>query len=63
MSLKLRADAADGRPLVDQVYRAEQRVADGSLAASVAALGVAIDDIFARFQADLMQHAGHADAP
>lgn len=62
VSLKLRADDIEGQPLVDAVYRAEQAAADASLTATVNAMGAAIDDIFTRFQADLMQAAGHADA-
>ncbi|MCK9537691.1 ABC-type transport auxiliary lipoprotein family protein [Dokdonella sp.] len=63
VALKLRVDAADRRPLVDQVYRAEVRATDGSLGATVAAMGTAIDELFARFQADLVRHADQADAP
>lgn len=59
VALKLRADGPDGLPLVEQIYRAEKRAADGSVGAFTEALGAGIDEVFAAFQADL-EHSGMA---
>ena len=62
VALKLRAAGRDGVPLVDEYYRAE-KPADGSeLNATVAAYGAALDEIFARFYADLRKHGTTAHA-
>ena len=62
VALKLRADARDGTPLLDDYYRAEQPAAGDGLKATVVAYGAALDTIFARFQADLGERgaSGHA---
>lgn len=59
--LKLRALAPDGKVLVDEVYRDEE-AAGSSIRAVVDAYGIAIDRIFARFQADLRARHGAGDA-
>ena len=53
VALKLRADAPDGTPLVDDIYRAERDVDGGALKATVDAYGTALDEVFATFRADL----------
>ena len=53
VSLKLRADAPDGTPLVDELYHDEETVAATDLKASVDAYGAVLDRLFARFYADL----------
>jgi ABC-type uncharacterized transport system auxiliary subunit len=53
VALKLRADAVDGRPLIDDYYRAEAPAADATIQATVDAYGAALDTIFTRFDADL----------
>ncbi len=58
VALKLRADARDGTPLVDDYYRAEQAATDAGMKATVDAYGGALDSIYARFQADLRKHGG-----
>jgi ABC-type uncharacterized transport system auxiliary subunit len=62
VALKLRADAVDGTPLIDDYYRADVAATDASLKATVDAYGAAIDTIFARFQTDLRAHGGQPDA-
>jgi uncharacterized lipoprotein YmbA len=62
VALKLRADAPDGTPLVDEYYRAEVAAEGAGLDATVAAYGRALDTLFARFAADL-RTAGTAHAP
>lgn len=58
VALKLRADARDGTPLVDDYYRAEQATADPGMKATVDAYGRALDSIYVRFQDDLRKHGG-----
>jgi ABC-type uncharacterized transport system auxiliary subunit len=53
VALKLRADRADGTPIVDDYYRAEVPAADGALKSTVEAYGKALDAAFAKFDADL----------
>lgn len=60
--LKLRADAPDGTPLVDEFYRDEEAVATADLNASVDAYGVVLDRLFARFYADLRKHGDTTNA-
>lgn len=54
--LKLRAEAGDGATLVDAVYRDAQPADTVELKSSVDAFGAAIDRIFARFHAELVEH-------
>jgi len=58
VALKLRADARDGTPLVDDYYRAEQAAADPGMKGTVDAYGHALDSIYARFQDDLRKLGG-----
>jgi uncharacterized lipoprotein YmbA len=62
VALKLRADARDGMPLVDDYYRAEAPAADASMKTTVAAYGSALDSIYAQFQADLRKRHGGVHA-
>lgn len=63
VSLRLRVSSRDGRlPLVDGEYAASSAAGDDSLAASVAALGVATDQALDRFLSDL-DRALAAEAP
>lgn len=62
VALKLRADARDGLPLVDEYYRAEKSATGNDLAATVTAYGAALDEIFARFYADLSRRGAPAHA-
>ena len=61
VALKLRADGRDGRPLVDDYYRAEQAAAGNDIKSTVDAYGAALDRIYAQFHADLHRRgdAGH----
>lgn len=58
--LKLRADRADGSPLIDELYATHEVAADARLASTVEAYGIAIDRLLAEFQADLLAR-GSAD--
>ena len=53
VALKLRADDADGVPLLDDYYRAELPTEGNDLKATVDAYGAAFDRVFAEFYADL----------
>jgi ABC-type uncharacterized transport system auxiliary subunit len=55
VALKLRADALDGRPIVDDYYRAEEAAAGNDIRSTVDAYGAALDRIYAQFHADLRQ--------
>ena len=62
VELKLRADDANGTPIIDDYYRAELPAAGSDLKATVDAYGAALDQIFGEFYADLKKqsqtHAG-----
>lgn len=62
VALKLRADHADGIPMIDEIYRADAVAQGRSLGASTDALGAAIDQVFAEFHADLVQQREPVDA-
>jgi uncharacterized lipoprotein YmbA len=53
VALKLRADDANGTPIIDDYYHAELPAARGDLKATVDAYGAALDQIYAKFYADL----------
>ncbi|HEU4665576.1 MAG TPA: ABC-type transport auxiliary lipoprotein family protein [Dokdonella sp.] len=58
VALKLRADGGDGRPIVDDYYRADEAVAGNDIRSTVDAYGAALDRIYAQFHADLRQRGG-----
>lgn len=58
VSLKMRADAADGTPLVDQIYRTREPAAANGLSSTIQAYGTAIDRLLGEFQTDLARHGG-----
>ena len=62
VAIKLRADAPAGVPLVDRIYRAEHPATDAGIGAYTEALGTAIDEVFAAFQADLERSGASARA-
>lgn len=62
VALKLRANAVDGQPLIDDYYRAEAPAADATIQATVDAYGAALDTIFTRFDADLRTRGSAARA-
>ena len=62
VALKLRADAPDGRPMIDEFYRAEVPAAAVELKATVDAYGAALDQIYAQFYGDLRKHGDRANA-
>lgn len=62
VALKLRADAPDGQPLLDEYYRAELPASGTTVKATVDAYGAALDQIYAQFYADLRKHGDRANA-
>jgi len=62
VALKLRADAPDGRPMIDEFYRAEVPAGGVELKATVDAYGAALDQIYAQFYGDLRKHGDRANA-
>ena len=62
VALKLRADAPDGQPLLDEYYRAELPASGPTVKATVDAYGAALDQIYAQFYADLRKHGDRANA-
>ncbi|HEY6942813.1 ABC-type transport auxiliary lipoprotein family protein [Dokdonella sp.] len=58
VALKLRADGRDGRPIVDDYYRADEAAAGNDIKSTVDAYGAALDRIYAQFHADLRQRGG-----
>jgi uncharacterized lipoprotein YmbA len=51
--LKIRADDANGMPMIDDYYRAELPIAGSDMKAAVDAYSTALDQVFAAFYADL----------
>jgi len=62
VALKLRAADKDGRPLLDEYYRAEKPAVGTGVKASVDAYGAALDTIFAQFHADLRRRGARVHA-
>lgn len=62
VALQMRVDQDQGEPLLEKTYRAEAPAADVNMPSTVAAFGVALDQVFAAFYADLAalegSHAG-----
>jgi len=62
IGLKLRANAKDGSPLLDEYYRSEKPAEGNDLKSTVDAYGAALDDIFAQFYGDLRKRTGGVNA-
>ena len=62
VTLEMRVEQDEGEPLIEQQYRAEETAADGTLNATVAAFGVAVDRTFAAFYKDLTALTGDTHA-
>jgi len=61
VALQMRVDQDQGEPLLERTYRAEVPAADVNMAATVTAFGMAHDQAFAAFYADLAAlEGGHA---
>jgi cholesterol transport system auxiliary component len=59
----MRVEQDNGEPVIEQTYNAQAQASDASMATSVQAFGVAVDQAFAKFYADLaalgkQAHAG-----
>jgi uncharacterized lipoprotein YmbA len=62
VTLEMRVEQDEGEPLIEQQYKAEEAAADGTLNATVAAFGVAVDKAFAAFYKDLTALTGDTHA-
>jgi uncharacterized lipoprotein YmbA len=62
VALKLRADARDGTPFVDDYYHAEVAAAGVDMKATVDAYGAALDTIYTQFLRDLRKHGADMHA-
>lgn len=60
VAFEIRVEQGSGEPVIETTYAAEAPAADTTIAASVQAFGVAVDQAFAKFYADLvgLAHAG-----
>ena len=58
VEFEMRVEQDSGEPLLEQSYRAQTPAANDSMAATVQAFGTAIDETFAKFQADLVALEG-----
>jgi cholesterol transport system auxiliary component len=59
VEFEMRVEQDSGEPLLERTYRAEQSAADGTMAATAQAFGAAVDETFAKFQADLIALTGN----
>jgi cholesterol transport system auxiliary component len=62
VAVTMRVEHDSGEPLIEQDYHAEVPAADATLDATVKAFGTAIDQVFARFYADLVALQGDPHA-
>jgi ABC-type uncharacterized transport system auxiliary subunit len=62
VALEMRIEQDEGEPLVEQEYKAEEAAADGTLSATVAAFGTAVDKVFAAFYKDFVALQGGSNA-
>ena len=61
VALQMRVDQDQGEPVLERTYRAEAPAADVNMGSTADAFGVAIDQVFAAFHADLVAlEGGHA---
>ncbi|MEO8802666.1 MAG: ABC-type transport auxiliary lipoprotein family protein [Rudaea sp.] len=60
VAFEIRVEQGGGEPVIEKTYTAEAAAADTTIATSVQAFGVAVDQVFAKFYADLvgLTHAG-----
>lgn len=62
VALKLRANAIDGSPMIDEIYHADVPANGTDVKSTVDAYGNALDTIYAQFFADLRKHGDRAHA-
>jgi len=62
VAIEVRVEQDEGEPVFEQEFRAEEAAADGTLNATVAAFGAAVDKVFAAFYRDLVALEGDAHA-
>jgi cholesterol transport system auxiliary component len=62
VAIDIRIEEDEGEPVLEQQFKAEQPAADGTLDATVAAFGLAVDKVFGAFYSDLVGLQGDAHA-
>jgi len=62
VSLEMRVEQDQGEPIIEQEYAAQVVTTDASMAATVAAFGAALDEVFAKFYGDLAGLTGDSHA-
>ena len=62
VTILMRVEQERGEPLIEQEYSAEADATDSKMDSTVAAFGVAVDKVFAKFYADLAALEGEAHA-
>lgn len=62
VAIEVRVEQDEGEPVFEQEFRAEEAAADGTLNATVAAFGAAVDKVFAAFYRDLVALEGDTHA-
>lgn len=62
VSIEFRVEQDIGEPVIEQTYSANVAASDATIAATVRAFGSAVDEVFAKFYADLAKlgHEAHA---
>jgi len=62
VAIEIRVEQDEGEPVIEQEYKAEEAAADGTLTATVAAFGSAVDKVIAAFYHDLVALQGETHA-
>lgn len=62
VAFEIRVEQGAGEPVIEKTYRAEAAASDGTIASTVRAFGVAVDQSFAKFYSDLAALGGGGDA-
>ena len=62
VAIEFRVEQDTGEPVIEQTYGAQAAASDATIAATVRAFGAAVDEVFAKFYADLAKlgHEAHA---
>jgi len=60
--LELRVEQDEGEPVIEQEYEADRNAADKTIQGTVDAFGAAVDQVFAKFHADLTALRGDTHA-
>ena len=60
VALEIRVEQDSGEPLIEQTYSADAKADDATMASTVRAFAIAVDQVFAKFYADFAHLEGHA---